>query len=116
MGVSVESADQYDRIHDLARVPAAIRFLSCEPLLGPLPELPLDRIDWVIAGGESGRNARAVDPEWIRDIRDACINAHTPFFFKKWGGIRAKTGGRELDGLIWDEMPIRDHLREIQNR
>lgn len=111
MGVSVESADQYDRVRDLAKVPAAVRFLSCEPLLGPLHNLPLDGIDWVIAGGESGPNARPVEPEWIRDLRDACVSARTPFFFKQWGGIRAKSGGRELDGLIWDEMPEQPHLR-----
>lgn len=114
MGVSVESADQYDRIRDLAEVPAAVRFLSCEPLLGPLPDLPLDGIDWVIAGGESGFSARPVDPEWIREIRDQCVAARTPFFFKQWGGIRAKAGGRELDGLTWDEMPDTSrHLRAM---
>lgn len=112
MGVSVESVDQYDRIRQLQRVPAAVRFLSCEPLLSALPAVPLDAIDWVIAGGESGRNARPVDPEWIRHLRDQCVSARTPFFFKQWGGIRAKSGGRELDGLIWDEMPER-HLRAI---
>ncbi len=105
MGVSVESADHFDRIHDLARVPAAVRFLSCEPLLGPLPEIPLGGVDWVIAGGESGPNARPVDAHWIRQLRDDCVSSRTPFFFKQWGGIRAKSGGRELDGLTWDEMP-----------
>jgi protein gp37 len=105
MGVSVESADQYDRIRDLVKVPAAVRFLSCEPLLAPLPGLPLDGIDWVIAGGESGFAARPVDPGWIRDIRDQCVAVRTPFFFKQWGGIRSKSGGRELDGRTWDEMP-----------
>jgi protein gp37 len=113
MGVSVESADHYDRVRDLATVPAAVRFLSCEPLLGPLHDLPLDGIDWVIAGGESGARARAVDPEWIRGLRDACVRVRTPFFFKQWGGIRAKSGGRELDGLIWDEMPQQPHMRAI---
>jgi protein gp37 len=105
MGVSVESAAQYDRVRDLAGVPASVRFLSCEPLLGPLHGLPLAGIDWVIAGGESGVNARPVDPQWIRDLRDDCVAARTPFFFKQWGGIRAKSGGRDLDGLTWDEMP-----------
>ncbi len=114
MGVSVESADQYDRIRDLAKVPAAVRFLSCEPLLSSLPNLPLGGMDWVIAGGESGISARPVDAEWIREIRDQCVEARTPFFFKQWGGIRAKAGGRELDGLIWDEMPgSTGHLRAI---
>lgn len=105
LGVSVETAAQYDRIRDLAAIPAAVRFLSCEPLLASLPELPLDKIDWVIAGGESGVGARPVELEWIRDIRDQCVEAHTPFFFKQWGGIRSKSGGRELDGRTWDEMP-----------
>lgn len=105
MGVSVESADQFDRVRDLAEVPAAVRFLSCEPLLEPVAGVPLDGIDWVIAGGESGPRARPVDPQWIRDLRDACVAARTPFFFKQWGGVRAKSGGRELDGLLWDEMP-----------
>jgi protein gp37 len=106
MGVSVESDDHYDRINDLAGIPAVVRFLSCEPLLGPLHDLPLDGIDWVIAGGESGANARPVDPEWIRDIRDACMRARTPFFFKQWGGRTPKAGGRELEGRTWDAMPI----------
>lgn len=113
MGVSVESADHYYRISDLVKVPAAVRFLSCEPLLGALHDLPLDSIDWVIAGGESGVNARPLDPDWIRGIRDACVRERTPFFFKQWGGIRAKIGGRELDGLTWDEMPSLDHAREM---
>jgi protein gp37 len=113
MGVSVESSDQYGRITDLAIVPAAVRFLSCEPLLGHLPDMPLEGIDWVIAGGESGVGARPVEPEWIRDIRDQCVTARTPFFFKQWGGIRAKSGGRELDGLIWSEMPDARQLRAI---
>jgi protein gp37 len=106
MGASVESADQYDRIRELVTVPAAVRFLSCEPLLAPLPDLPLDGINWVIAGGESGVNARPVERAWIQDIRDQCVAAHTPFFFKQWGGRTPKAGGRELDGRVWDEMPV----------
>lgn len=113
MGVSVESVDQYSRIYALATVPAAVRFLSCEPLLSSLPELPLESIDWVIAGGESGINARPIDPAWIRDIRDQCVSSRTPFFFKQWGGVRSKSGGRELDGLTWDEMPERHQLRAM---
>lgn len=113
MGVSVESSDHYCRIHDLAKVPAAVRFLSCEPLLGPLKNIPLEGVDWVIAGGESGFTARPANPEWFRDLRDACVAGRTPFFFKQWGGLRPKTGGRELDGLTWDEMPEPTHLRAI---
>jgi protein gp37 len=106
MGASVETSQQFHRIHDLAAVPAAVRFLSCEPLLGPLDRIPLEDVDWVIAGGESGKHARPADPEWIRQLRDSCVASRTPFFFKQWGGARAKSGGRELDGQMWDEMPM----------
>jgi protein gp37 len=105
-GVSVENAAHVHRIRDLARVPAAVRFLSIEPLLGPLPDLPLHDIDWVIVGGESGPIRRPVAPEWVRDIRDQCLRAGVPFFFKQWGGRMAKSGGRELDNRTWDEMPM----------
>lgn len=113
MGVSVESREHFDRVSDLVAVPAAIRFLSCEPLLGPLEEVPLTGIDWVIAGGESGPNARQINPDWIRNLRDACVSARKPFFFKQWGGINPKAGGRELDGFLWDEMPVRPQLGRI---
>ncbi|MCP2275210.1 DUF5131 family protein [Nocardia amikacinitolerans] len=105
MGVSVETADYLDRVDHLREVPAAVRFLSCEPLLGPLGSLTLDRIDWVIAGGESGAGHRPMAPEWVREIRDACDNASVPFFFKQWGGRTPKAQGRELDGQVWNEMP-----------
>lgn len=113
LGVSVESVDQYDRISDLVAVPAAVKFLSCEPLLGPLPGAPLEGVDWVIAGGESGPRARPLDPQWVRDLRDQCVNSGTPFFFKQWGGHRAKSGGRMLDGRLWDEMPDFDRARAV---
>src|SRR5262249_28505137 len=87
MGVSVENAKHTNRIPYLRAVTAAVRFLSIEPLLGALPEIPLQGIDWVIVGGESGPNHRRVDPEWIRGIRDQCIRADVPFFFKQWGGL-----------------------------
>lgn len=106
MGVSVEDQQVVDRITDLQQVPAAVRFLSCEPLLGPLPGLSLDGIGWVIAGGESGPNARPMDPAWAEDLRDQCAQAQVPFFFKQWGGRTPKAGGRELDGRTWDEMPV----------
>ena len=103
MGVSVESQKYCDRIDILKQVPAAIRFLSCEPLLGPL-ELDLTDIHWVIVGGESGTKHRPVKEEWATDIRDQCLNAKVPFFFKQWGTAQPKN--RELDGKLWDEMPL----------
>lgn len=106
LGTSVEQQDYISRINDLRRTDAAVRFLSLEPLLGPL-ELDLDRIGWVIAGGESGPGARPVNVEWIRSIRDQCSAARVPFFFKQWGGRTPKAGGRELDGRTWDQMPSR---------
>ncbi|WP_280442687.1 DUF5131 family protein [Nocardia brasiliensis] len=105
MGVSVETAEQLERVDHLRRVPAAVRFLSCEPLLGPLEGLVLDEIGWVIAGGESGPNHRSMDPAWVRRIRDTCTEAGVPFFFKQWGGRTPKALGRTLDGEIWDQMP-----------
>lgn len=105
IGVSVEDERVLDRVDDLRSVPAAVRFLSCEPLLGPLHGLDLNDIDWVIAGGESGTDHRPMDPAWVRDIRDRCLRAEVPFFFKQWGGRTAKTHGRLLDGRTWDEKP-----------
>lgn len=105
MGVSVETIDQAHRIDDLRNTDAATKFLSCEPLLGPLDQLDLAGIDWVIAGGESGPSHRPVDPEWVRALRDLCVDQGVAFFFKQWGGRTPKTGGRELDGRTWDQMP-----------
>lgn len=105
MGVSVEDARVLHRIADLQRVPAAVRFLSLEPLIGPLDELPLDRIHWVIVGGESGPKARPVKKEWIASIFRQCRAARVPFFFKQWGGVRKDLTGRTLDGRIYNEMP-----------
>ena len=106
VGVSVESAEQLGRIQDLASVPAAVRFVSAEPLLGPLDGIDLTAVDWLIAGGESGRDHRPVDPTWVRELRDECARTATAFFFKQWGGRTPKAGGRLLDGQTWDEMPI----------
>ncbi|MEV8440451.1 phage Gp37/Gp68 family protein [Actinosynnema sp. NPDC051121] len=105
MGVSVEDERQLLRIDDLRAVGAAVRFVSAEPLLGPLPDLDLTGIHWVITGGESGPGARPCDPEWVRQIRDTCAAANVPFFHKQWGGRHPKAGGRELDGRIHSGMP-----------
>ena len=105
MGVSVESEEYVSRIRHLLSVPAAIRFLSIEPLLGPIGRFPLKGIDWVIVGGESGPHCRDVDAEWVRSIRNRCQAQSVPFFFKQWGGTRKKATGRILDGRTWDEMP-----------
>jgi protein gp37 len=104
-GVSVENARYTSRAADLVKVPAAVRFLSVEPLLGPIPELPLDGVGWVIVGGESGPDHRPIRPEWVREIRGQCQRAGVPFFFKQWGGRTSKAGGRLLDGQEWNEMP-----------
>ena len=105
MGVSVESEAYVNRIEHLRRTGAAIKFLSLEPLLGPLESLRLDGLDWVIVGGESGPGARPMKPAWVTSIRDQCIDANVPFFFKQWGGVRKKKYGRELEGRTWDQMP-----------
>lgn len=105
MGVSVETDGYVDRIDDLRKVHAAVRFLSLEPLLGPLPNLNLTGIDWVIVGGESGPGARPMKEEWVADIRNQCLASNTPFFFKQWGGVQKKKAGRLLDKRTWDEMP-----------
>ncbi|ABU56459.1 DUF5131 family protein [Roseiflexus castenholzii] len=106
MGVSVENQRVQHRIHDLQTVPAHVRFLSCEPLLGPLNDLPLDGIHWVIVGGESGPGARPMRKEWVLSILDQCRRAQTPFFFKQWGGVRKDRTGRELEGRTYNEMPL----------
>jgi protein gp37 len=106
MGVSLETDKYAFRIRHLADTGAAVRFVSCEPLLGPLDDLDLAGIHWVIAGGESGPHARTVHPDWVRSIRDQCADAGVPFFFKQWGGRTPKAGGRELDGAIHDDMPV----------
>ncbi len=106
MGTSVENALVVHRIGSLRGVPARVRFLSLEPLIGPLPRLPLAGVDWVIVGGESGPGARAMEAEWVRQIRTQCQASGVAFFFKQWGGVNKAKAGRELDGRTWDEMPI----------
>ncbi|WP_369228948.1 DUF5131 family protein [Streptomyces sp. R21] len=106
MGVSVESVKELPRVDDLRQVPAAVRFLSCEPLIGPLGGLDLTDIHWVIAGGESGPRFRPVEEEWLTQIRDTCLSADVAFFFKQWGGRTPKASGRHLQGRTWDQMPL----------
>jgi protein gp37 len=105
MGVSVETSDYTFRIDHLRQTGAKIKFLSLEPLLGPLPEMNLDGIDWAIVGGESGPGARPLQEKWVIDIQEQCSKANVPFFFKQWGGVNKKKTGRLLQGRTWDEMP-----------
>jgi protein gp37 len=115
MGVSVESQAHVWRIDSLRRTPAAVKFLSLEPLLGPLDHLELTGIDWAIAGGESGPGARPMEPEWVRSIRDRCVQAGTAFHFKQWGGTNKKRSGRLLDGRTWDELPSKGFKRMVSD-
>ena len=105
MGVSVENEDYTYRIDHMRQTGARTKFLSLEPLLGPLDDLRLGGIDWVIVGGESGPGARPMKPEWVTSIRDQCVEANVPFFFKQWGGVWKKKSGRVLEGRLWDQMP-----------
>lgn len=105
MGVSIESAKYTFRIDHLRATGAHIKFLSLEPLLGPLSELPLEGIDWVIVGGESGPRARPIRPEWVTSLREQCQAQGVAFFFKQWGGVQKSRTGRLLEGQTWDEMP-----------
>lgn len=106
LGVSVENQKYVERVRFLQTVKAEVRFLSVEPLLGPIQRLPLAGINWVIVGGESGRGARPIEADWVRSIRDQCQARDVAFFFKQWGGVQKSRTGRELDGRTWDEMPI----------
>ncbi|MFN3730298.1 MAG: DUF5131 family protein [Fimbriimonadaceae bacterium] len=105
MGTSVENYKVRWRIECLRNTRAAIKFLSLEPLIGPLKSLDLTGIDWVIVGGESGAGARPMNPDWARDLRDQCLEQGVAFFFKQWGGVQKSKAGRELDGRTWDEFP-----------
>lgn len=105
LGVSVEDRASLSRIRHLQQAPAGVRFLSIEPLVGPIGQMDLAGIDWVIVGGESGPRARPMNSEWAREVRDQCVSAGVPFFFKQWGGFRPKQGGRELDGREWSQYP-----------
>ena len=105
-GVSIEDRTKLSRLRHLREAPAAVRFLSLEPLLGPLPDLDLNGIGWVVVGGESGPGARPMHADWAREIRDLCLGAAVPFFFKQWGGLRPKSNGRTLDGRKWSQWPV----------
>ena len=107
-GVSVEDRGKASRIRHLRDAPAGVRFLSIEPLIGRMGRIDLTGIDWVIVGGESGPGARRMDPEWVREIRDQCRASKVAFFFKQWGGLRPKSGGRKLDGKEWSDFPKSD--------
>lgn len=111
LGVTVESEEYKSRIDLLSQIEASVRFLSCEPLLSDLGELNLEKIDWVIVGGESGPKARSMNSEWVIDIRNKCIAKNIPFFFKQWGGVRKKDKGRLLEGREWNEMPIKGGIK-----
>lgn len=106
MGVSVENEKYIHRIDDLRNTGAKIKFLSVEPLIGPLPKINLWGINWVIVGGESGPGARPLEREWVVGVRDQCLKSKVPFFFKQWGGVQKKKTGRLLDGKTWDQMPV----------
>lgn len=106
MGVSVETNEYSFRIDHLRQTGAKIKFISLEPLLGSIPNLNLEGINWVVVGGESGQKARPVEKSWVTDIRDQCLKTKIPFFFKQWGGVHKKKSGRELEGRVWNELPI----------
>jgi len=104
-GVSIEDGGKKSRLRHLQETPASVRFLSIEPLIGPMGKLDLAGIDWVIVGGESGPGARPIEASWVREVRDQCVASGVAFFFKQWGGLRPKSGGRELDSHEWAELP-----------
>lgn len=112
-GVSVEDGTKKSRIRHLQETPAGVRFLSIEPLIGQFGKLDLSGIDWVIVGGESGPRARPMNPAWVREVRDQCLESGVAFFFKQWGGLRPKSGGRDLDGLEWNQFPRTAASHEI---
>jgi len=112
LGVSVEDGLRLSRVRHLRETSARVRFLSLEPLIGPVKELDLHEIHWVIVGGESGPRARPIEPDWVRTIRDRCVASQVAFFFKQWGGLRPKSGGRTLDGRKWNQWPLPSRVRE----
>lgn len=115
VGVSVESNEYVWRAELLKQVPAAVRFISAEPLLGPVDQLDLDGIDWLITGGESGHGHRPCNPAWVREARDNCMDAGVAYFHKQWGGRNPKSGGRLLDGRTWDDLPTTNERRDLSS-
>ena len=113
MGVSIESQEYEFRSSQLKETGAGVKFLSLEPLLGPMPDLDLQGVDWVIVGGESGPRARSMNRQWVIDIKDQCKMASVPFFFKQWGGVIKKRNGRQLEGRTWDEMPRTNAAQQL---
>lgn len=113
MGVTVENADYTFRIDHLRQTSAALKFISFEPLLGPVPDIDFEGIDWVIVGGESGPRARPIHQDWVIDIRDQCLNAKIPFFFKQWGGTNKKKSGRTLQGRTYNQTPPKPKPRQF---
>jgi protein gp37 len=111
-GVSIEDGTKLSRVEHLRSAPAGIRFLSIEPLIGPIGKLDLTGIDWVIVGGESGPKARPMADRWVREVRDQCTTAGVAFFFKQWGGVRPKSGGRKLEGREWNQLPGPNKIKE----
>lgn len=114
MGVSIEDSNYLNRVEYLKRIPARVKFLSCEPLLGPLDKMNIVGIDWIIVGGESGPNARPIMKEWVNDIKKQCEDLSIPFFFKQWGGTNKKKNGRELNGELFSEMPKISYNFEVE--
>jgi protein gp37 len=115
MGVSVEDSRVIDRVDDLRQVNALTKFLSCEPLIGAIPNINLDDIDWVIVGGESGRKPRPMSETWVKEIRDRCIEYDVAFFFKQWGGTNKKKTGRLLDGVTYDDFPVSKRISSVNS-
>jgi protein gp37 len=113
MGVTVESQNYTNRISDLIQVPATVRFLSVEPMIGPIDNLPLNKVDWVIVGGESGPGARYLDPDWVISVKNQCQKSKVPFFFKQWGGVNKKKNGRLLEGITWSQQPQQQKLQLV---
>jgi protein gp37 len=113
-GVSIENAGYTFRIDHLRSVRTSVRFLSIEPLLGPVGKIDLSGIHWVIVGGESGPKFRSVNPDWVREIRDQCVREGVPLFFKQWGGRTAKSGGQLLDGRVWNQFPKGESVRKLR--